>query len=286
MVAVDGTTTNAFILPIGLTSINVNSSLDGYYVFNLTRLPPDVIDIVLTGFSSTLQVTPMNPLLSHSFVSGVTFGYSLTVPFIVSRVNAFTNFSFASSITSYVLRRAYVYDWFDNGYSVSREWIFSNETSRLADLILASPLTDNTRDLIAGLNTFILDSTRDGTYTFVITRKLPDFTAIDIIGQSETGIVTSFNLSNPLPPTSQLGVSPKFQPGVFTYTLEVAYIITKIYFVPIFGTAGSAHLDAGSESPSWPITSSTPTQTFDLPPPDANGVIDNTFHIVSILVRN
>jgi hypothetical protein len=205
--AVINVTSQVYLLAASQTqSLHVNSSLDGYYTFNITRLPPDLTALNLTGYSWTLQETYLNPLLNNAFVPGVTKGYNLTVPSIVRSVRIFGVFSVVNSITAYVQQQDFVFR--------SGAFVVSN-ISRVVDppsLIALSTLSLSYQ-LTNGRNTLILNSTQDGVYTIVITRLNPDVQQLYPLGYGDSGTVTSYNLSYARPPESLAGLSPPFIAG-------------------------------------------------------------------------
>jgi hypothetical protein len=222
--AVTQEASQAYPLTINTThTLHVNSSIDGYYSFAITRLPPDVTAIALTGLSSTNQETNLVPLLNTPFVPGVTAGYNLTVPAIVVRLTGRLAFGVADSITAYVQSQA---------------------VQPQSDVPWPSAF-----ELVVGINTLVINSTRDGVYTLTITRLPPDVQNLYPVGLGESGLVTAYSLSSPVAWVSQLGLVVKalrgFTPGQFSYTLDVAYIVRNLTFTPTFITPGSLQMGVG-----------------------------------------
>lgn len=240
-----------YMLPIGSHMFLLNSSLDGQYVVNITRLPPDLTTLALRGLSTTDQMWDMSAMMLEqkavAFVPGVTVGYNVTVPYIASRVDFYSVFGVAGSISTYVLEPP-------------------NPVSRAASATLGvfSDQWSTPQQLSVGWNTLILDSTRDGIYTVHVYRMPPDINTLTIRGNSDTGLITNFTLDGPLPPQSPLGLVPVFTPGLFPSALTVSFIVHRLYFRATYKTANTLSMHTGDPYNQIPVLNGVETAAMTL----------------------
>ena len=195
-------------LPVGTSTLHLNSSQDGIITIVITRLPPDVNMVQLIGYNfDSLWSTPT--AFAPAFAGGQ-FSYNVTVPFIISGAYLIPTYTILADIVTS-----------DDGVTVPGALLNSTNSSIFYHLV-------------QGVNVFHVTSSLDGNYSFVITRKAPDLTNVTLWGQ-----VSPIIPEVPLSP----GLVPVFRGGQFFYTLYSPFIVPVISFDVVFSVPNSLTLD-------------------------------------------
>lgn len=247
-----------FVLTPGPQMFRINSSTDGMFYFNLTRLAPDVRSIVLTGRSTTAQVYPTSYLAPNAtFIPGAFLSYTVSVWYIAHFISASVQYTYGGTVSA--------------GMAHAQ-----------TDLGLTLPLTGaNTASPLplqmGPLNVLTIYSLRDGNYTITVIREAPDVQLIEMWGNllsDETPIALSSTIT-PAP----------FQPGQLLYDSLIPARVHRVAFRITFLTPASVTVDrngvAGSVTDHvW--VSAQPTSLADLNFTVVGGSYGAAFFIRSI----
>jgi len=207
-------------LDVGTNQIALNSSLDGYYQFQITRADTDLTALVLSSVSATAGWSALLPpsVLEPPFTRRV-LNYSVSVPAVVGSVRVTATFATNNSLT----QRGNVL----------------GTLSPLVSLEAGAPLP-----LLCGAtNVQTLLSTQDGVYTLTITRAVFDTRGV---------VLTLFDAFGRATVEPLLGA---WVDGLYEYHAEVNYGAMTATVKPILTSGNGAYLsieNAGAPTPLVP----------------------------------
>ena len=70
-----------------MNNLQVSSIMDGFYQFNITRLPPDVTNITWSATQTTsTDRVDITPYLFPTYTPGITLDYNMDLPFLFQNV--------------------------------------------------------------------------------------------------------------------------------------------------------------------------------------------------------
>ena len=238
-------TASPVFLDEGLTTITLNASLDGIYIFNFERLPPNIVEFDVLPIA--MQPSVRSSLISmHGASQGVTLypgnaTMSDTFPYFVNAVNV----SWTLVHPEYPVRI-----------------LTQSQALTLVDPMTCDLLCSPTQlPLSVGLNTFYVYSLTDNfePYKLLLTRQPPDFGPLGIFGVNPS---IGFGGINDLygAPT----FFPSFSPYVFTYgPANVTNVFAQVFFKPTSNSGAvtnitfngvTSSVSSGGTSPSFNLT--------------------------------
>jgi hypothetical protein len=180
---------NTWELQLGPNGVRINSTLDGFYRVEFTRLLTDLLSIAASPVAATpgWTILPDVDILPLADRTVIFSNYTASVPCSVGYVQLNVSFLTAGSITAIAI---------------------DGTTQILTSNSLSTPL-----QLKSGQwNNITLVSSMDGVYNVWIWRDLPD-TSVFIIG--------AYDIESVLTPITVL--TPVWTPGTYVYTITVPY---------------------------------------------------------------
>ena len=214
-----GVLSSARELAIGPNIFTVDSTLDGLYTFNVTRLGSDLALTSVNAFSDAAGLSSalfdLVPLLNHDPTDmNVVSVQSATVAFGVYSIRVKALFSVVGSVTLGI----------------------AGQTSYpLTNGVVSPPFVLCASDTASCIDTVWLNSTADGARLLRITRSAPDITGLDVRGRSLLIGAAALSLAPSLLPAP-------FSASQRSYTLSGPYYVARIGVRLNFSTSSTASL--------------------------------------------
>lgn len=214
----------------GINLITVVSTLDGTYVWNVTRLAPDVCELVITTQRADWTIAT-NINISPNFTGG-TMAYTTALPSVMRNISFLFTYEFVPQATVST-------SWFGRINEPVDDLGTWNGIAEL--LVSGSPSSFYSMEL--GINYFGIYSSRDGWYVFSVYRGDADVGGIVLTG-------LNWDLS-----TVTLAQLPPFIPNklgsrhVQVRKTTLTYMVTVLY-----GTPGATSLLVDVDDPARAVT--------------------------------